>query len=152
MFQGIINKQRFLELRHNTTTTKMGNRTKQVHDLKKTALTSKVSADEPKERKKRRRKRGSKSLSEIKAAQRATKHMLRTDPTKRLIRECVQNCNLELQISAKAFEAMRVALEAYGVDIMKQATKCTVLRKSQTLVPEDMQTALSIASHQDINS
>jgi histone H3/H4 len=129
-------------------------RTKQVAELKK-IIAEKTAAELPAEvdgpRRRRRRKRGAKSLSEIRKAQKGTASLLRTAPTNRWIREVVQQYNGELQISKKAFEAMRVALETYGVDVMRQGTKCTVNRDSQTLTPKDMQTACSIASRFDIN-
>ena len=88
----------------------MGNRTKQVAELKSTVREKQKgekppgSIDKPR---KRRRKRGAKSLSEIRKAQHGTASLLRKAPTNRWIREVVQQCNGKLQVSKKALETTK---------------------------------------------
>jgi histone H3/H4 len=124
-------------------------RTKQVESIDITASKQDQAVDA---KKKRRRKRGRKSLSEIKQAQKEVAPCCRRAPLNRLLREIVQGFNPELQIKKEALNALRVAAEAFTIDRLKQSLKCTVNRGSQTLAVKDMRTAQSISSHADVNS
>lgn len=138
----------------------MGNRSKQLEHASSKSSSSESKA--PKvlkhldgrivERKKRRRKPGRKSLSEIRHAQKSTEDCVRKAPINRLLREIIQSVNPELQVQREALAALRCAAEAFTIDRFKQAMKCTVNRNSQTLMVKDMKCAESIASHFDVNS
>ena len=103
-------------------------------------------------KKKRKQKRGRKSLSEIKRAQQQVVPCCRKAPINRLLREILQEQNSTLQIKKDALSALRIAAEAFVIDRLKQSLKCTVNRGSQTLTVKDMRTAQSISSHFDVNS
>ena len=128
--------------------TKMA-RTKQVVSIDNHIIKN---AEHVNAKKKRRRKSGRKSVSEIKRAQQQTSACCRKAPMNRLLHEIVQGFNPELQIKKGALEALRTAAEAFMIDRLKQSLKCTVNRQSQTLMVKDMQTAQSISSHSDVNS
>lgn len=140
----------------------MGNRSKQVERLEKKSHGDKDKSSDKTtitlangiriEKRKRRRKPGRKSLSEIKHAQRATDNCVKKAPLNRLLREIIQEINPELQVQREALSALRCAAEAFTIDRFKQAMKCTVNRNSQTLMLKDMKCAESIASHSDVNS
>ena len=137
----------------------MGNRSKQLENKQHTDSRDKSKATTVTlangvriEKRKRRRKPGRKSLSEIRHAQRATDACMKKAPINRLLREIIQAFNPELQVQREALAALRCAAEAFTIDRFKQAMKCTVNRNSQTLMVKDMKCAESIASHFDVNS
>ncbi|GFR40755.1 hypothetical protein Agub_g1367 [Astrephomene gubernaculifera] len=101
------------------------------------------------ERPKRRFRKGTVALREIKKYQKTVDLLIRRAPFQRLVREIAQKGGVngelkDVRFRADALEALQEAAEAHMVGMMEDANLCAIHAKRVTIMPKDMQLAQRI--------
>lgn len=93
----------------------------------------------------RKFKRGTVALREIRKYQKSTELLIRRAPFQRLVREITQGISAEpLRFQVDAVTALQEAAEAYLVGLMEDSNFCCIHAKRVTIMPKDMQLARRI--------
>lgn len=92
----------------------------------------------------RRHRPGTSCLREIRKYQKSTELLIRKLPFERLVREIVQDMELNLHFQSTAVMALQEASEAYIVDLLGDANLCAIHAKRVTLMPRDIELARRI--------
>lgn len=100
-----------------------------------------VATDALKKKIKRKVKRGTKALREIRQFQRGTDLLIRKAPFQRLVREITQSVAGDLRWQVQAVLALQEAAEAYLVGLFDDTNLCAIHAKRVTVMPKDMQLA-----------
>ncbi|PNH12314.1 histone H3.2 [Tetrabaena socialis] len=105
----------------------------------------KSAAQPPAPKPKRRVRRGTVALREIRKYQKTTELLIRRAPFQRLVREIAQKSATgaagELRWRADALEALQEAAEAHVVGMMEDTQLCSIHAKRVTIMAKDMQLA-----------
>uniref|UniRef100_A0A7S0S3Y9 Core Histone H2A/H2B/H3 domain-containing protein n=1 Tax=Chlamydomonas leiostraca TaxID=1034604 RepID=A0A7S0S3Y9_9CHLO len=102
------------------------------------------------ERKKRRAKKGTVALREIRMFQRSTVNLIPKSPFQRLVREIMMNlpgnrgAEGVWKFKRDALAALQEAAEAYIVALMEDTNAAAIHAKRVTIMPKDMQLALRL--------
>ncbi|KAK9843014.1 hypothetical protein WJX74_005643 [Apatococcus lobatus] len=100
-----------------------------------------VATDAQKKRIKRKIRRGTKALNEIRKYQRGTELLIRKAPFQRLVREITQTVSGDLRWQVQAVLALQEAAEAFLVGLFDDTNLCAIHAKRVTVMPKDMQLA-----------
>ena len=95
-------------------------------------------------KKKHRFRPGTVALREIRRFQKSTELLIRQAPFRRLVREYVQDCRMNMRISPQAFKALQEAAEAYLVGLFEDKNLCAIHARRVTIMPKDIQLARRI--------
>ena len=93
---------------------------------------------------KRRNKRGTVALRQIRKYQKTTELLVPKMPFKRLVREITQDFKTDLRYQSTAILALQEASEAYIVGLMEDTNLCGIHAKRVTIQPKDVQLARRI--------
>jgi len=92
------------------------------------------------QRKKNKRKQGTKALMEIRFYQNNSFRIIPRLPFSRLVREIMaQVATPDYRIQARALDALHESTEAFVVRYLEEANLCAIHGKRVTLMPKDMQ-------------
>lgn len=97
-----------------------------------------------KEKIKRKAKRGTVALREIRKYQKSTELLIRKLPFQRLVRELATkvappSIRNDLRFQASSLEALQQAAEAFVVGMMEDSNLCAIHAKRVTIMPKDLQ-------------
>ncbi|EFJ42817.1 hypothetical protein VOLCADRAFT_109338 [Volvox carteri f. nagariensis] len=110
--------------------------------LKKAAKAPKLEPAKPK----RRFRKGTVALREIRKYQKSTELLIRRLPFQRLVREIANKGapggQTDFRWQHDALEALQEAAEAYMISMMEDANLCAIHAKRVTIMPKDFQLAL----------
>jgi len=95
-------------------------------------------------RKKRRRKRGTVSIQEIRKYQKSFELLIPRAPFQRLVREVMQEFKSDYRFKVDALGALQEASEAFLVGLFEDANLCCIHAKRVTIMPRDIQLARRI--------
>ena len=87
---------------------------------------------------------GTVALREIRRYQKSTELLLKKLPFQRLVREIIQEINVELRVQAAALAALQESCEAYIVGLFEDANLCAIHAKRVTIQEKDIQLAKRI--------
>eukprot|EP00192_Tetraselmis_astigmatica_P017449 CAMPEP_0117671220 /NCGR_PEP_ID=MMETSP0804-20121206/13206_1 /TAXON_ID=1074897 /ORGANISM="Tetraselmis astigmatica, Strain CCMP880" /LENGTH=140 /DNA_ID=CAMNT_0005479643 /DNA_START=161 /DNA_END=583 /DNA_ORIENTATION=+ len=100
-----------------------------------------MSPEAAKAKAKKKCRRGTVALREIRRYQRSTELLIRKAPFQRLVRELGGTFSLDLRWQASAVMALQEAAEAYLVGLMEDSNLAAIHAKRVTIMPKDMQLA-----------
>ncbi|XP_042596018.1 histone H3.3A-like [Cyprinus carpio] len=86
---------------------------------------------------------GTVALREIRRYQKSTELLIRKLPFQRLVREIAQDFKTDLRFQSAAIGALQEASEAYLVGLFEDTNLCAIHAKHVTIMPKDIQLALS---------
>lgn len=111
----------------------------------------KRSPDEP-SKKRRRLKKGTRALKEIRFYQKSTFYLLRKLPFQRLIREICTDIGgrPDIRFQSSALECLQVAAESYLVALFEYTNLLAIHAKRVTVMPHDMTLCLRIREENNI--
>ena len=98
----------------------------------------------PPQRKKHRLRPGTKSLREIRWAQKAWDLLLQPTPFRRLVKEVAQNFKSDVRVNAKMLNALQEAVERELISTFADGNLCAIHAGRVTLQPRDIQLAQAL--------
>ncbi|KXZ44232.1 hypothetical protein GPECTOR_70g462 [Gonium pectorale] len=105
------------------------------------------------EKRKRRVRRGTVALREIRKYQKTTELLIRRAPFQRLVREIANKGapggQTDFRWRADALEALQEAAEAYMVNMMEDCNLCAIHAKRVTIMGKDMRLALRLRKEEE---
>ena len=72
--------------------------------------------------------------------------LIRRLPFQRLVREIIQEININLQVAPATIGALQEAAEAYLVGLLEDTNLCAIHARRVTIMPKDIQLACHIHS------
>ena len=84
------------------------------------------------------------ALDEISKYQGSTEMLLKKLPFVRIIKEIMQEMEVDYRVGGDAKEALREAAQAYLVGLFEDTNSCAIHAKRVTIMPKDMQLAIKI--------
>ncbi|KAF1746065.1 hypothetical protein GCK72_022517 [Caenorhabditis remanei] len=87
---------------------------------------------------------GTIALREIRRYQKSTDFLIRKAQFQRLIKQIVQDLNVEFRFQSAGIEALRCGAESYLVELFADTNLCAIHAKRITIMPKDIQLARRI--------
>jgi histone H3 len=104
-----------------------------------------ITSDKPR---KRRAKPGTKSLRDIRKAQKSDGCLvIRKIPFQRMVREVAQDYMDDLKFRAGVVELIQLIAESYMIELLKGANLSSIHANRQTVMPKDLTLAMKIKDH-----
>ena len=98
----------------------------------------------PWSREKKRYRRGTVALREIRRYQKSTEFLIRKLPFEQLVREIMTDFKADFQVGEGVMPTLQEAAEAYLVGLFEDTNLCAIHAKRVTIMPKDIQLARRI--------